>query len=81
VESKIVNDQNECKITVTGENGRNVEKCSKEINLVEKIFKIKKDYELKKNSQKIINDYNLKLFYINNKEVSDDFGNIYAIAI
>ena len=78
VESKIVNDQNECKITVTGENGRNVEKCSKEINLVEKIFKIKKDYELKKNSQKIINDYNLKLFYINNKEVSDDFGNIYS---
>ena len=62
IESKIVNDKNECKITVTGENGRNVEKCSKEINLVEKIFKIKKDYELKKNSQKIINDYNLKLF-------------------
>ena len=76
IESKIVNDKNECKITVTGENGRNVEKCSKEINLVEKIFKIKKDYELKKISQKIINDYNLKLFYINNKEVTDDFGNI-----
>ena len=77
IDTKIVNEKNECKITVTGENGKNVEKCSKEINLVEKIYKIKKDYDLKKNSQKIINDYNLKMFYINNKEVTDDLGNIY----
>ena len=49
------------------------------MNLTERYYEIRqgKEFELKKNSSRIINDYNLKVFFISNKDVQDDNGKYY----
>ena len=46
---------------------------------MEKYYELRqgKDFELKKNSIRIMNDYNLKTFFISNKDVQDDNGKNY----
>ena len=79
VDANNLNDKNEAKVTISGENGNNVEQCFIEMNLCDRYYEIRqgKEFELKKNSSRIINDYNLKLFYISNKDVQDDNGKNY----
>ena len=79
VDANNLNDKNEAKIIISGENSDNVEKCFFEMNLTERYYEIRqgKEFELKKNSSRIINDYNLKVFFISNKDIQDDNGKYY----
>ena len=73
------NDKKPTKVTITGENGDNVEECAKEINVCEKIFEISENSvgDLKKRATKLIEDYKVKHFYISNEEKKDDNGQTY----
>ena len=79
VDANNLNDKNEAKISISGEDVDNVEKCYIEMNISEKYYELRqgKDFELKKNSIRIMNDYNLKTFFISNKDVQDDNGKNY----
>jgi len=73
------NEKKPVKVVISGDNGDNVEECAKEINYVEKIFEISESSvgDLKKRSNKIIEKYKLKFFYISNEEKKDDEGHTY----
>ena len=79
VDANNLNDKNEAKISISGEDVDNVEKCYIEMNISEKYYELRqgKEFELKKNSIRIMNDYNLKTFFISNKDVQDDNGKNY----
>ena len=79
VDANNLNDKNEAKISISGEDVDNVEKCYIEMNISEKYYELRqgKDFELKKNSIRIMNDYNLRTFFISNKDVQDDNGKNY----
>ena len=79
IDSKKIKDKNISKVIITGDDGNNVEACSKEINIVEKIFEIPEMSvgDFKKRSNKIIEDYNIKYFYVSNEEKKDENGNVY----
>lgn len=74
VESKKVNEKGEAKIIITGEDGDNVESCYKEINLTQKIYEIPQgtEYDLKKRSSKIMEEYKLKNFYISFDDIEEE---------
>ena len=67
------------KVIISGDDGKQVEECSKEINLSEKIFEIPESSmgDLKKRSSKLMEDYNIKYFSISNEEKKDEEGNTY----
>ena len=79
VDANNLNDKNEAKISISGEDVDNVEKCYIEMNISEKYYELRqgKDFELKKNTNRIMKDYNLKTFFISNKDVQDDNGKNY----
>lgn len=79
VDSKKVNDKNESKVIITGDNGDNVEACYKEINITQKIYELPEgvEYELKKKASKLLEEYKIKSFKISNEEIKDEEGNVY----
>lgn len=70
---------NQNRVTISGNNEANVENCYIEMNLQEKIFEIKFGYEktLREQSSQFINDYHLNIFYISNYDIQDDYGKWY----
>ena len=66
-------------VIIKGEDGDKVEECSKEINVCEKIYELSESSvgDLKKRTNKLLEDYKLKYFFISNEEKKDDDGNIY----
>ncbi len=72
-------DKKSTQVIINGENGDKVEECAKEINLCEKIFEINESIvgDLKKKASKLMEDYNVKYFYISKEEKKDDDGNIF----
>ena len=79
IDSKKIKDKNMSKVIITGDDGNNVEACSKEINVVEKIFEIPESSvgDFKKRSNKILEDYKIKYFYVSTEEKKDENGNVY----
>ena len=79
IESKKSKEKNVSKVIITGENGNNVEACSKEINVVEKIFEIPESsvIDFKKRANQIMENYNVKYFFISNEEKKDESGHSY----
>jgi hypothetical protein len=79
IDSKKTKDKNMSKVIITGDDGNNVEACSKEINIVERIFELPENSvaDFKKRTNKIIEEYNIKFFFISNEEKKDDNGKVY----
>jgi hypothetical protein len=79
IDSKKTKDKNMSKVIITGDDGNNVEACSKEINIIERIFEIPENSvaDFKKRTNKIIEEYNIKFFFISNEEKKDDNGKVY----
>jgi len=79
IDSKKTKDKNMSKVIITGDDGNNVEACSKEINVVERIFELPENSvgDFKKRTSKIIEEYNIKFFFISNEEKKDDNGKVY----
>ena len=77
INSKYQNENNEAQVTISGDDGNNVEQCAIEMKIVEKILEVKQgqDYNLKKMSSKCVNQYHLKTFYVSNKDYQDENGN------
>ena len=73
------NDKKPIKVTISGDDGNNVEECAKEINYVEKIYEIPESrvVDLKKRSGKLVEQYKIKNFFIDTEEKKDDEGNVY----
>ena len=78
IDSKKVNEKSS-KIIITGENGENVEECSKEIDIVQKIYEIseKCSIDIKKRANNLMESYKIKMIYVSNEEKKDDNGNTY----
>ena len=79
IDSKKVNEKKSSKVIITGENGENVEECSKEINVVQKIYEISENcsIDIKKRANNLMESYKLKMIYVSNEEKKDDNGNVY----
>ena len=73
------NDTKPIKVTISGDDGDKVEECAKEINYVEKIFEIPENSvgDFKKRSNKLIEKYKIKNFFVGEEEKKDDEGNVY----
>ena len=56
-----------------------MEECAKEINLIERIFELPESSvgDLKKRSNKLMEDYKVKYFFISNEDKKDDDGKVY----
>ena len=70
IDSKKLKDKRTSKVIITGDDGNNVDECFKEINLVEKIYELPENSvnNIKKKVNQIVEEYNVKLFYISNEE-------------
>lgn len=79
IDSKKTKDKNMSKVIITGDDGNNVEACSKEINVVERIFELPENSmgDFKKRANKIVEEYNIKFFFVSNEEKKDDSGKVY----
>ena len=77
INSKYQNENNEAQVTISGDDGNNVEQCAIEMKIVEKILEVKQgqDYNLKKMSSKCVGQYHLKTFYVSKKDYQDEKGN------
>lgn len=79
IDSKKVNENPLSKVVIKGDNGENVEECSKEIDVVQKIFDISENCasEIKKRANKLMEDYRIKRIHVYDEEQKDDNNNIY----
>ena len=79
IDSKKLKDKRTSKVIITGDDGNNVDECFKEINLVEKIYELPENSvnNIKKKVNQIVDEYNVKLFYISNEEKKDESGYTY----
>ena len=79
IDSKKINEKKSSKVIITGENGENVEECSKEIDVVQKIFEIseKCSLDIKKKANSLMENYKIKMIYVSNDDKKDDNGHIY----
>ena len=77
--SKKVNEKNLAKVTITGSNGEKVEECSKEIDVVQKIFEISENCatDIKKRANSLMEKYKIKMIYVSFEEKKDDNEEIY----
>ena len=67
------------KVTITGSNGEKVEECSKEIDVVQKIFEISENCatDIKKRANSLMEKYKIKMIYVSFEEKKDDNEEIY----
>ena len=79
IDSKKVNEKNLAKVTITGSNGEKVEECSKEIDVVQKIFEISENCatDIKKRANSLMEKYKIKMIYVSFEEKKDDNEEIY----
>ena len=79
IDTKKVNDKNLAKVIITGENGEKVEECSKEIDIVQKIYEISETCatDIKKRANNLMESYKIKMIYVSFEEKKDDEGNTY----
>ena len=79
IDAKKVNEKNLAKVVITGENGEKVEECSKEIDVVQKIFEISEKCatDIKKRANNLMDSYKIKMIYVSFEEKKDDEGKIY----
>ena len=79
IDSKKVNENKLSKVIITGDNGDNVEECSKEINVSQKIYEIseKCSIDIKKRANNLMETYKIKMMSVSNEEKKDDNGNVY----
>jgi hypothetical protein len=79
IDSKKVNEKNLAKVIITGSNGEKVEECSKEIDVVQKIFEISENCatDIKKRANSLMETYKIKMIYVSFEEKKDDNEQIY----
>ena len=79
IDSKKVNENKLSKVIITGDNGDNVEECTKEIDVAQKIYEIseKCSIDIKKRANSLMESYKIKMIYVSNEEKKDDDGNVY----
>ena len=73
IDSKNIKDKKFAKVIVTGDNGDNVEECSKEIDIIQKIFEISENCatDIKKRVNNLMETFKIKI-YISYEEKKDD---------
>ena len=79
LDSKHLNDKQEAKVTISGDDGDNVDACAKELNITSKIYKIPDGSynDFKKRALKLCEMYNLKSIFVMNEDSKDnDASNI-----
>ena len=78
LDSRHLNEKQEAKVTISGEDGNNVEACAKELNITSKIYKIPDSSfnDFKKRATRLTDQYNLKSIYVLNDDSKDNEGNI-----
>lgn len=79
IDSKKVDEKNISKVIITGENGEKVEQCSKEIDVIQKIYEVseKCSNDIRKRKNDLIEKYKLKMITISNEEKKGDEDKIY----
>jgi len=79
IEQKIVKENSQVKVIITGDNGNNVEECSKEIDVVQKIFEVSENcsIEIRKKTNSLKEKYRIKMIIVSNEEKKDDEDHAY----
>ena len=79
IDPKNVKEKTLVKVIITGDNGEKVEECSKEIDVVQKIFEIseKCSIEIKKKTNSLMENYRIKKIIVSNEEKKDDEDHVY----
>lgn len=80
INSKYQNENSEAQVTISGEDANKVEQCTIEMNLVEKIYELKKgsEYQVQKILKKAYNQYQIKKFLLSYEDYKSEEGDFYA---
>lgn len=79
IEPKTVKEKSLVKVIITGDNGEKVEECSKEIDVVQKIFEVSENcsIEIMKKKNSLMEKYRIKKIIVSNEEKKDDEDHTY----